>query len=400
MNFERSAQRLPCCIKAEENDVTPLPYKSCLDNIGQTSFAEMPLRNNDEPTDIKIELFGEIKSTLKGDNILINNSCGNSAGGHKKVERKYDTSLNAMDSIEGILGSKPISNSAASTNVQDLHVDVHLNEEVAAPQMHQVEMPPLCNTILTTPNLSFQFSPLLTFSEERGSNGNGFPRQFVEVVGSAEETKEAHQQPEDMGVSIDNQMTTASSCSIEEEGGSFTTPSWTPSDMKSITTDLKSNSLTYADNLLLSASQARQLIMSSPRQQKIKSPKATKKRKTPKLFRSNRQPQKRFSVELESNDATDGDLFVSKRDGRVRLTTNLPRAVEALDPATLTRIHSYASCSEAAREMGINRTRMSRSKFYGICNCRCRLICSINNSNAVLQPVEEVEVKSVTSFIK
>ena len=365
MNFERNAERLSRCIKVEENDVTTLPYKSCLDNIGQTRFTEIPSRSDDEPTEIKIEIFGEINSSLKADDIPIQNPRDNSADGYKIVERN-DTSLNAIASIQDTPGPKPISNCAASTNVQEVHVDVHhVNEEIAAPQIHQNEMPPLCNTMITTPNLSFQFSPLLTFSEERGSNGNGLARQLVEVVGSGdcEETKEAHQQREVLGESIDNQMKTTSSCTIEEEGGQFTTPSWTPSDMKSIATDFQSNSLTFADNLLLSASQGRQLIMSSPRQQRVKSPKATKKRKTPNPCRSNRQPQKRFSVELESNDVTGGDLFVSKRDGRVRLTTNLPRAVEALDPDNFARIHLYASCSEAAREMGINRTRMSRSKF-------------------------------------
>mmetsp|Transcript_2908 Transcript_2908/g.4167 ORF Transcript_2908/g.4167 Transcript_2908/m.4167 type:complete len:317 (+) Transcript_2908:1913-2863(+) len=43
------------------------------------------------------------------------------------------------------------------------------------------------------------------------------------------------------------------------------------------------------------------------------------------------------------------------------LTTNVARRVEALDPITKKRIHSFVSCSEAARSMNINRTKMSRT---------------------------------------
>jgi len=63
---------------------------------------------------------------------------------------------------------------------------------------------------------------------------------------------------------------------------------------------------------------------------------------------------------LNDNEISGGDMFGSKRDGQVRLTTNVPREVEALDPTTSRRIRLFTSCSEAARSMNINRTRMSR----------------------------------------
>ena len=53
--------------------------------------------------------------------------------------------------------------------------------------------------------------------------------------------------------------------------------------------------------------------------------------------------------------------FTSKKDGRVALTTNTPREVEAVDPNTNVRIHLFNSCSDAARITGINRTKMSRT---------------------------------------
>ena len=70
--------------------------------------------------------------------------------------------------------------------------------------------------------------------------------------------------------------------------------------------------------------------------------------------KSNRKPQKRFSVSLNNNDKE--ALFTSNLGGRVPpLTTNNPRKVEALDPTTKAWVRSFVSCSEAARSMGINR---------------------------------------------
>ena len=63
----------------------------------------------------------------------------------------------------------------------------------------------------------------------------------------------------------------------------------------------------------------------------------------------------------------DGDTSAnfSKKDGRVPLTTNTPREVEAVDPKTNVRIHLFDSCSDAARITGINRSKMSRACLEG-----------------------------------
>ena len=53
--------------------------------------------------------------------------------------------------------------------------------------------------------------------------------------------------------------------------------------------------------------------------------------------------------------------FTSKKDGRVALTTNTPREVEAINPVTNLRVHLFNSCTDAARITGINRTKMSRT---------------------------------------
>ena len=68
-----------------------------------------------------------------------------------------------------------------------------------------------------------------------------------------------------------------------------------------------------------------------------------------------RRCQQRFSAAGEELP------FTSKKDGRVALTTNTPREVEAVDPGTNVRIHLFNSCSDAARMTGINRTKMSRT---------------------------------------
>ena len=46
---------------------------------------------------------------------------------------------------------------------------------------------------------------------------------------------------------------------------------------------------------------------------------------------------------------------------RVPLTTNKPRQVEVVDPSTNKRLRIFSSCSEAARQTGICRTKISRT---------------------------------------
>lgn len=47
---------------------------------------------------------------------------------------------------------------------------------------------------------------------------------------------------------------------------------------------------------------------------------------------------------------------------KIPLTTNVPRQVEMLEPISMVR-RLFKSCSDAARELGINRTKLSRSEF-------------------------------------
>ncbi len=71
-----------------------------------------------------------------------------------------------------------------------------------------------------------------------------------------------------------------------------------------------------------------------------------------------RRPQKRFSRNVGGTD----ECFGSKSNGKTRLTTNVPRPVKVLDAKTRERVFLFSSCSDASRKMGVNRTRMSRSK--------------------------------------
>ena len=204
-------------------------------------------------------------------------------------------------------------------------------------------MPPLlCGNEITTPNLAIQFSPFLSFSEEKTTNSYIMSNQRNDVT-SAPQTEEK-----------DIYQTTR-----QKNDPTFTL-SLTPPD--EVDMNIIDTELTYADNLLLNASQIMR-TSSTPTRLRVATPKISgRKRKDKSSCRASRQPQKRFSIDLEHNEIPGGDLFVSKRDGLVRLTTNLPRKVEALDPVTGQRTQLFASCSEASRVMGINRTRMSRSK--------------------------------------
>lgn len=216
---------------------------------------------------------------------------------------------------------------------------------------HIASMPQLYSNSITTPTLSIQFSPLLSFSEERIPNSLIQSNQLFDIEAVPETVQSLPNQAEASVGGYDskpNNISTMHTSSLTSNtmGTTNHVPNTNPE-------------LTYADNLLLNASQGIPTIFTpikaEPRQiQNI----SEKKRKANNSCRSSRQPQKRFSV---TNEVSGGDLFVSKRDGRVRLTTNLPRKVEAIDPVSGERAYVYASCSEASREMGVNRTRMSRT---------------------------------------
>lgn len=99
-----------------------------------------------------------------------------------------------------------------------------------------------------------------------------------------------------------------------------------------------------------------------------------KKRKNQDQYNSHanrRRPQKRFTIDPKTrmlgkteiyHDSQEDVLFPRNKLGFIPLTTNVPRKVEEINPQTGERINIFTSCSEASRKMGINRTRMSRSK--------------------------------------
>jgi hypothetical protein len=99
-----------------------------------------------------------------------------------------------------------------------------------------------------------------------------------------------------------------------------------------------------------------------------------------KLIEGPRKPQKRFTAnllynrfgQLYSNNSEPlltemmNKVLVEKQHftnhvNKTPLTTNVARKVEALDPVTLEQRYLFDSCSEAARTMNINRTKMSRT---------------------------------------
>lgn len=99
-----------------------------------------------------------------------------------------------------------------------------------------------------------------------------------------------------------------------------------------------------------------------------------------KLIEGPRKPQKRFTANLLYNrfgqlySNNSGPLTAEMMNkvlfekqhftnhvNKTPLTTNVARKVEALDPVTLEQRYVFDSCSDAARTMNINRTKMSRT---------------------------------------
>lgn len=79
-----------------------------------------------------------------------------------------------------------------------------------------------------------------------------------------------------------------------------------------------------------------------------------------------RAPQRLFSNDVHrrySNESTS-----HSETSRMRLTTNVARKVEMMDPNSMIRKVIFKSCSDAAKHMGINRTKLSRSEWFCIRN--------------------------------
>lgn len=76
--------------------------------------------------------------------------------------------------------------------------------------------------------------------------------------------------------------------------------------------------------------------------------------------KKHRKPQQLFNSPGQGGDDRNQSPFLPRtKDGRLVETTNLPRAVRAIDSSG-NHARIFSSCSNAAREMNINRTRLSR----------------------------------------
>lgn len=230
--------------------------------------------------------------------------------------------------------------------------------------------------LMTTPTLTLTFSPFLSFSDERPptnmtgtkpfetnkmiESGTQHQKEKLNIYTLHDQRSLAETQSE-ICESADENVTASvqTECKTDEfDESNFSTVSETEEQDNS-----SEVTLTYADNLLLNATKCRGALFpsaSKPRKQCLSKPSSGKKRKNNSSSeKSSRQPQKRYSTGV-NNDCRD-DIFGSKSDGKIRLTTNIPREVEALDPVSGRRVQLFASCSAASRAMGINRTRMSRT---------------------------------------
>jgi hypothetical protein len=83
--------------------------------------------------------------------------------------------------------------------------------------------------------------------------------------------------------------------------------------------------------------------------------------------RKHRRPQRPFSIDsvgkehVKKDNNWDYDNNISLD---IPLTTNKPREVEMINPKSGIRERLFESCSAAARSTNINRTKMSRSKYF------------------------------------
>ena len=97
-------------------------------------------------------------------------------------------------------------------------------------------------------------------------------------------------------------------------------------------------------------------------------------------------PRKRKAQQRFSSAGAGNQTFGTKRTGEVKLTTNTSRQVEVRNPRDGRTIHVYKSCSECARSLHVNRSKLSRccrsgggliGKFHYQVRLICWVICSL-----------------------
>jgi len=276
--------------------------------------------------------------TLSSSSLTSKIKTGNKSSSNKNFESNHIASTETFDNLK-------IKKEETETNQCD---PLKANENIKDVSAVTFTSTLNCNSVVgtATPTLSMVFSPFLNFSDDRTVSSS-------KKLNFNEFTVPCKHYGELMTLDVE------------------------------ITTDLISNkslneneTTNNGDVLILSNADSRRSSLYLPglmgAQEDIIQEEKTrnstgKKRNSSHAFgvgRLDRQPQKRFSLEsLKSRDDSSDDLFGSRKDGRMRLTTNIPRQVEAVNPTTRERIQVFASCSEASRIMDINRTRMSRSKL-------------------------------------
>jgi len=73
-----------------------------------------------------------------------------------------------------------------------------------------------------------------------------------------------------------------------------------------------------------------------------------------------RKAQQRFSIDIPGTSTGKQTFGTKKKTGEMKLTTNTSRKVEVRNPSDGRTIHVYKSCSECARSLHVNRSKLSR----------------------------------------
>ena len=94
-------------------------------------------------------------------------------------------------------------------------------------------------------------------------------------------------------------------------------------------------------------------------------------------------PRKRKAQQRFSNSLDGKQTFGPKKTGEVKLTTNTSRQVEVRNPRDGKTVHVYKSCSECARSLHVNRSKLSRccrsgGGLIGKFHYQVRLICWVH----------------------
>ena len=319
------------------------------------TVCNIKIENATDDSKVKLE---ELYSTTSIPRLIQNNAlhdCQEPNSNLSSIKSKNDAPSQEKAGVEG-----------ESNNGKALEDSTDLQGGFRIQNVGEVEnVASTSDNILGTPTLSMrsmEFSPLLTFSEDRdiASNELKIPNQSMSSNVTKSEARMDCESYQAVGF-----LPTQGQQIYENDNGQRV--HYNP--CQDASPQLVSNHMTYADSLIHNSTNRvlpirPPIIPVSTRKPLEKKNVGNKKRKTATSSRiRHRQPQKRFSIDMKSSRVEGGSLFGAKNNGQVRLTTNKAREVEALDPITKRRMHLYASCSEAARIIKVNRTRVSRSKL-------------------------------------